>query len=87
MKKILVPTDRSPNAQHALNYALELYKGQEVEFILFQSYDIPTYAADMPVPVDNLGADELTRILNADAEQLRNERTEENFAFSTKVRD
>ncbi len=85
MKKILVPTDRSPNAQHALNYALELYKGQEVEFILFQSYDIPTYAADMPVPLDNLGADELTRILNEDATELNNQYKEEAYTFSTKV--
>lgn len=85
MKKILVPTDRSENAKHALKYALELFKGEEVEFTLFQTYDVPTYTADMPVAIDDFGADELKRILDQDAESLRRECSEENFTFKTKV--
>ena len=85
MKKILVPTDRSENAWHALNYALKLYAGEEIEFILFQSFDIPTYAADMPVPINDLGADELLRILNKDAASYSDRFKESKFTFSTKV--
>lgn len=85
MKKILVPTDRSDNAKHALKYALELFKGEEVEFTLFQTYDVPTYTADMPVAIDDFGADELKRILDQDAESLRRECSEEKFTFKTKV--
>ncbi len=85
MKKILVPTDRSENANHALNYALNVFKGEEVEFMLFQSFDIPTYTADMPVPIDTLGADELNRILEEDISGLRKKYAESGFSFSTVV--
>lgn len=85
MKKILVPTDRSENANHALKYALELFKEEEVEFTLFQSYDIPTYTADMPVAIDDFGADELQRILEQDADKLRGEWTDSTYSFATKV--
>lgn len=85
MKKILVPTDRSENANHALNYALNLFKGEEVEFILFQSYDIPAYTADMPMPMDFVGAEELTRILNQDIAKLKEANADNAFTFSCVV--
>ncbi len=85
MKKILVPTDRSENASRALNYALKLFDGEEVEFVLFQSYDIPTYTADMPMPIDIVGAEELTRILNEDVDKLKEKCTDQKFTFSCLV--
>lgn len=85
MKKILVPTDRSENANHALKYALNLFKGEEVEFVLFQSYDIPTYTADMPMPIDTIGAEELTRILSQDVAKLKEEYAGSSFQFSCVV--
>jgi nucleotide-binding universal stress UspA family protein len=85
MKKILVPTDRSENANHALNYALSLFKGEEIEFVLFQSFDIPTYTADMPVPIDVVGAEELERLLTEDIKKLQTEYSDDNFSFSTQV--
>lgn len=85
MKRVLVPTDRSENANHALKYALNLLRGEEVEFTLFQSFDIPTYAADMPVPVDMLGMEELKRVLDDDAKKLSEKYAQEKFTFKTKV--
>lgn len=85
MKKILVPTDRSENARHALNYALRLFEGEEVEFVLFQSFDIPTYSADMPVPLDMVGADELKRFLNEDIVALKRQSEGQSFTFSSLV--
>lgn len=85
MKKILVPTDRSENANHALNYALNLFKGEEIEFVLFQSFDIPTYTADMPMPIDVVGAEELERLLLEDIKKLEADHTESSFSFSTQV--
>ena len=85
MKKILVPTDRSENARHALNYALRLFEGEEVEFVLFQSFDIPTYSADMPVPLDMVGADELKRFLNEDIAALKRQSEGQSFTFSSLV--
>lgn len=85
MKKILVPTDRSENAKHALSYGLQLFKGQEVEFILFQSFEIPTYTADMPMPVDVIGAEELQHVLEKDVDELRKKHQGSGFVFTAKV--
>lgn len=85
MKKILVPTDRSENANHALNYALNLFKDEAVEFVLFQSFDIPTYTADMPIPIDVVGAEELERILAKDISELESKFEESNFTFTALV--
>lgn len=82
--KILLPTDQSDNARHALNYALQLYKGEEVEFVLFQSFDIPAYT-DAPLPLDSLGTEEIERILVHEVQSLRKEHEGSTFRFSTKV--
>lgn len=85
MYKVLVPTDRSKNANHALDYVLNLLGGQEVEFILFQSYDVPVYTTDIPMPIDALGHDELLRILEKDADSLRKSYATSSFSFSARV--
>lgn len=85
MKKILVPTDKSENASHALNYGLNLFEGEEVEFILFQSFDIPTYTADMPMPMDVIGSEELKRVLDEDVDRLRKKYDGTGFRFSVQV--
>ena len=85
MKKILIPTDRSENAKHALNYALNAFDGEEVEFVLFQSFDIPTYTADMPVPLDVVGADELKRLLQDDISSLKEQCEGQKFTFTCLV--
>ncbi|MCW8940874.1 MAG: universal stress protein, partial [Flavobacteriales bacterium] len=42
MMTILLPTDFSKNAKNAILYALELYKNQEVNFILMNAFH-PTH--------------------------------------------
>ncbi len=49
MKKILVPTDFSENAENALNYAAELSSKMKSEITLFHVYYIPVPATDVPV--------------------------------------
>lgn len=44
MKKILLPTDFSENAYNAINYAIELYKGEPCEFFILHSYYLPGYS-------------------------------------------
>jgi nucleotide-binding universal stress UspA family protein len=85
MNKILVPTDRSENANHALKYALNLFEGEALEVVLFQAFDIPTYTADMPVPIDAIGAEELNKLLDQDVAEIRNQYADTNFKFSTTV--
>tara|TARA_R110002072_G_scaffold42446_2_gene119971 strand:+ start:911 stop:1318 length:408 start_codon:yes stop_codon:yes gene_type:complete len=85
MYKVLIPTDGSDNAKHALKYALNLLEGREVEFVLFQSFDVPVSTTDMPVSFDSLGHEELNKLLEKDAEGLRKSYVNSNFSFSTRV--
>lgn len=45
-KKILLPTDFSKNAWNALRYSSELYKNEEVDFYLLNSYMVQNYSID-----------------------------------------
>jgi nucleotide-binding universal stress UspA family protein len=51
MKKILVPIDFSNDAEHALQYALELNKKLKGKILLYHSYVLPVYATDIPLAV------------------------------------
>lgn len=46
MKKILLPTDFSDNAQNAINYALNLYKDESCTFYLLNTYTPIIYSYD-----------------------------------------
>lgn len=85
MLHILVPTDRSENANHALRYALNLLEGDAAEFILFQAFDIPAYSADMPIMMDAVGTQEIERVLKEDAAKLTEEFAGTEFKFSARV--
>lgn len=49
MKKILVPTDFSPAAAHALRYICELNRKIGAEILLHHSYVLPVYATEVPI--------------------------------------
>jgi nucleotide-binding universal stress UspA family protein len=51
MKTILFPTDFSRNANHALNYALEIARKTSSKLILLNAYQMPYNRADMMVSV------------------------------------
>ena len=85
MKKVLVPTDSSENAKHALEYALNLFAGEEVEFTLFNSFLIPVYSADMPIVVDDFGLDNLQQELEKDAEVLKDRYASTKYSFKVIV--
>src|SRR6185436_12618936 len=52
MKTILFPTDFSPGADNALNYAIGLSDKLKAKLILFNSFHIPAYASEGPVNED-----------------------------------
>lgn len=64
MKKILIPTDFSANAQHATLYALTLF-GDTATYTLVNAYDVPHSGSSMLISIVD--------ILKRDAEQLLNE--------------
>lgn len=83
--KILLPTDRSENAAHAIKYALKLFSGQKVEFTLLQVFDIPTYTADMPMPMDVVGTKEIQRELDEEIKNNLEPNSEQGHTFKSLV--
>jgi nucleotide-binding universal stress UspA family protein len=68
IKQILVPTDFSENAQHALNYATELAKRCSAKLHLLHTPVIPTYLLmDLSY---SPGPEAVTRILNESQDAL-----------------
>ncbi|NND94176.1 MAG: universal stress protein [Flavobacteriales bacterium] len=47
MRTIVFPTDFSLNSIHAIRYGINLFEGQDVRFILFNSYVDPSVGASM----------------------------------------
>jgi nucleotide-binding universal stress UspA family protein len=83
MRTIILPTDGSRHAEHAMRYALNLFRGQKARFIIFQSIDIAAYGADLPV-VNVIGTDETEDMLRRNTEGLRSEFSNEPFEFVIK---
>jgi len=46
MKKILLPTDFSPNSLNAIHYAVDLFKGRECDFYLLNVLKASTFISD-----------------------------------------
>lgn len=67
---ILVPTDFSSNAYHALLYAIEINKKIQEEIVLFHSYEAPLYANEVAV-YETPSAAELKAISNKSIEALK----------------
>lgn len=84
MKTIILPTDGSLNAERAMRYAMHLHSGQAIRFIIFQSVNIASYGADLPV-VDVIGTEETEAILRRNTEALRKEFAHEPFEFVIKA--
>ena len=54
MKTILLPTDFSPAATNAMNYAVAMAKEINASIILFHVYQIPVTITEVPVQMINI---------------------------------
>jgi len=54
MYNILIPTDFSENAKHAVNYAVWLFQGNEVNFFLFNAYGTNRSEGSMLISIDDI---------------------------------
>jgi nucleotide-binding universal stress UspA family protein len=60
MKTIIVPTDFSPVALNALNYAIDLAKSINGEIILLNTYQAPVAYSDAPIsPITTISIDDI----------------------------
>jgi len=69
MKTLVVPTDFSPVAINAMNYALNLAKDIYAEVVLFHAYQVPVAFSE--VPVVTISLDEMKKQSDEKMEELR----------------
>lgn len=84
MNTIILPTDGSENAAHAMRYAMHLFSGQETRFIVFESVDISAYGSDLPV-VNVIGTEEIEEMLGRSIVPLKAEFAHEPFHLEVKA--
>ena len=68
MKTIVLPTDFSENARNAARYAMELYRSEEVRFVLFYAYGLPARPTEIMMTsvrekLDDAAMEDLTQEL------------------------
>lgn len=71
MKTIIVPTDFSPSADNAMNYAAQLAQQVQASVLLMHFYQLPISMNDVPVMM--VSADELKSIAEKGIERTREE--------------
>jgi len=85
MKTLILPTDGSKNAEHAMRYALALHSGQPSTFIIFQSLDIAAFGDEMPVAFVSLGTDDIEENLKRNTADFVSQYAHEPFTFEYKA--
>ena len=92
MKRIIIPTDFSENALHAIRYCYKLFAREEVEIILLHTFgaDVYTSAATLGLRADTSAMDQhfkdSERKLQALKEQLEEEFDHPGFSCKTVAR-
>lgn len=77
MKTIIVPTDFSPVAMNALNYAIDMATGIDADILLLNTYQAPVTYSEAPIsPVTVISLDDIRksseeRLLNLKDDVLR----------------
>ncbi len=69
MKSIIVPTDFSPVATNAMNFAADMAVSINASLLLFHVYQVPVSMTDVPVVL--VSADELKKNSEAKLEELK----------------
>lgn len=54
MRTIIIPTDFSENARHAIGYAVNLFGKEDAKFILLHAYKMPSAAATTLISLDDI---------------------------------
>ena len=81
MKTILIPTDFSPAAYNALEYALEISSKIKAKLILFHAYQYPVVPTEAPlmIPIQNLEKDSMDALKKLKTEVLTKHKSKINI--------
>lgn len=84
MKTLILPTDGSKNAEHAMRYAMALHSGQPTTFIIFQSLDLAAFGEEIPVAYDAISTEDIEENLKRNTLELVSTYRHEPFTFEFK---
>jgi nucleotide-binding universal stress UspA family protein len=84
MISILVPTDFSENAYHALKYAANMNLNQPIHIILLHTYDVLPSANEMFISIDDILLENSRKGLLNEVEQLKLEFDKAIFTYDLK---
>jgi nucleotide-binding universal stress UspA family protein len=73
MKTIIIPTDFSENARHAIGYAVNLFGKEDAKFILLHAYKMPSAAATTLISLDDIMEKDSINRLEEEYEKICNE--------------
>lgn len=72
MKTIIVPTDFSPVAANAMNYAVDMALSIDASIVLLHVYQVPVIYSDTPVmPIETVSVEEMERNTNQKLNELK----------------
>lgn len=73
MKKVLLSTDFSENAQHAIDYALSLFGDQDVNYFLLNSYYLTHNTPEMLISLEDILHEQSVKGLKKNLIKIKND--------------
>lgn len=70
MKRILIPSDFSANAGHAVHYAIALF-GLDAEYTMLHSFEVPHSGATMLISIADILQKDAEMLLNSEQSRLK----------------
>ncbi|QNL22462.1 universal stress protein [Hyphobacterium sp. CCMP332] len=81
MISVLVPTDFSKNAYHALKYAISMINGKSIHVILLNTYQLLPSTSEMFISIDDILQKNSEKGLKNEIETVQKEFPKKNFTY------
>ncbi len=81
MISVLVPTDFSKNAYHALKYAVSMINGKSIHVILLNTYQLLPSTSEMFISIDDILLKNSEKGLSKEIESVKTEFPNKNFSY------
>jgi nucleotide-binding universal stress UspA family protein len=81
MISVLVPTDFSENAYHALRYAVSMSNGNNLHIILLNTYQMLPSTTEMFISIDDILQKNSEKGLQKEIDEIKREYSHKNFSY------
>jgi nucleotide-binding universal stress UspA family protein len=70
MKRILIPSDFSPNAQNATDYGISLFDSEDVSFVLLNTFYIPYASSEVSYSYDSASRENAKQLFDKEIKRI-----------------